>query len=75
MSLRQKAFSGIFWKFVEQISNGILGFIIRIALARLLTQDDYGLIGMLAVFIALSATFVDSGFGSALIQKRDRGRW
>jgi O-antigen/teichoic acid export membrane protein len=72
MSLKQKAFSGIIWKFVEQMSKGILGFGIGIVLARLLTPSDYGLIGMLAIFIALSTTIIDSGFDAALIQKRDR---
>ncbi len=72
MSLKQKAFSGILWKFIEQASVGIAGFVISIVLARLLSPSDYGLIGMLSVFIALSSTIVESGFGSALIQKRDR---
>lgn len=39
-------------------------------LARLLSPDDYGCIGMLAIFIAVSMTFIDGGFGSALIQKK-----
>lgn len=71
-NLKQKAFSGILWKFVEQASIGIVGFVISIVLARLLTPSDYGLIGMLAVFIALSNTLIDSGFASALIQKKNR---
>lgn len=72
ISLKQKAFSGIMWKFVEQASNSVLGFIISIILARLLMPSDYGMIGMLAIFIALSTTIIDSGFGSALIQKKNR---
>lgn len=71
-SLKQKAFSGILWKFVEQASNGFVGFIISIVLARLLTPSDYGLIGMLAIFLALSSVIIDSGFGMALIQKKNR---
>ena len=70
--LKQKAYSGIIWKFVEQASVGIVGFVISIVLARLLTPSDYGLIGMLAIFMALSTTIIDSGFGSALIQKKNR---
>ena len=71
-SLKQKAFSGILWKFIEQACNSVLGFIISIILARLLMPSDYGIIGMLTIFIALSTTIIDSGFGSALIQKKDR---
>ena len=41
-------------------------------MARLLTPADYGILGMIAVFIAISRTFVDSGFGNALIRKLDR---
>lgn len=47
-------------------------FVIGIILARLLSPDDYGLIGMLAIFIAVSQTFIDSGMGNALIQKKNR---
>lgn len=71
-SLKQKALSGITWSFIEQASNSLLRFVISVVLARLLMPSDYGLLGMLAVFIALSSTFIDSGFSAALIQKRDR---
>ena len=43
-----------------------------LVLARLLLPSDYGMIGMLSVFLAISQTFVDSGFSSALIQKNNR---
>lgn len=45
-------------------------FISGIILARLLTPNDYGCIGMLAIFMVLAETFIDGGFGSALIQKK-----
>ena len=47
-----------------------VSFFSNVVLARLLTPDDYGCIGMLMIFIALSNTFIDGGFGSALIQKK-----
>ena len=47
-------------------------FVIGIKLARLLVPEDYGLIGMLAIFMVLSNTFVDSGMGQGLVQKINR---
>ncbi len=49
-----------------------LQFVMGLILARLLLPADYGLIGMLAIFLAISQTFIDSGFSTALIQKKDR---
>lgn len=63
--------SGLIWKFLER--GGVQGiqFIIQIVLARLLTPADYGVIGLITVFIAIANVFVQSGLGSALIQKKD----
>lgn len=72
MSLREKTKKGIVWSFIERFSVQFLQFIIGLILARILLPSDYGIIGMLAIFIAISQTFVDSGFSSALIQKKDR---
>jgi len=72
LSLKQKTASGFFWSAAERFSVQGLQFVIGIILARLLLPSDYGLIGMLAIFLALSQVFIDSGFSSALIQKKDR---
>lgn len=48
----------------------ILSFIANMILARLLSPSDFGVIGMIMVFVYISNTFIDSGFGSALIQKK-----
>jgi len=69
--LKQQTITGMIWSFVERFGSVMLQFIANIVLARLLTPDDFGLIGMIMVFIAISNTIVDSGFSSALIQKRD----
>ena len=50
-------------------------FVLGIIVARLLLPSDYGLIGMLAIFLAISQTFIDSGFGTALIQKKTGMNW
>lgn len=69
--MKNKIFSGFFWKFNEQISSQIVTFILSIVLARILTPKDYGTVALINVFITLADVFVTSGFGSALIQKRD----
>lgn len=70
--LRQQATSGVIWGFVERFSVQGVHFIINIIMARLLTPEDYGLIGMLAIFMSLSQVFIDGGFSSALIQSKNR---
>lgn len=70
--LRSKATHGVIWSAVELYSVQGVQFILQLILARLLTPHDYGLIGMLAIFMALSQVFIDGGFSKALIQKRDR---
>lgn len=71
-SLKQKTKKGMLWGFVERFSLQIIQFVIGIILARLLSPSDYGIIGMLSIFIAISQTLIDSGFSNALIQKKDR---
>lgn len=60
------------WSAVERFSTQGVQFLFGILLARLLTPDDYGMIAMLTIFMAVSQTFIDSGFGNALIRKTDR---
>lgn len=71
-NLRQQALQGTKWAAIEKFSLQIIQFVLGIVLARLLTPDDYGTIGMLSVFIAISNVFIDSGFSSALIRKIER---
>jgi O-antigen/teichoic acid export membrane protein len=71
-SLKEKTIKGVFWSSIERFSVQGIQFILGIIMARLLTPADYGVIGMLAVFLAVSQTFVDSGFSSALIRKQNR---
>lgn len=70
-SLKAKILSGMIWSFVQRFGTMAISFVSNIVLARLLTPDDYGTIGMLMIFIAVANTFVDGGFGSALIQKKE----
>lgn len=69
--LKQKTIKGVSWSFVEQILTRGVNFIIGIILARLLSPTDYGLVGMIGVFIAVSQIFIDGGLASALIREKD----
>lgn len=69
-NLKQKAASGMVWTALQKYSQMIIHFISGIILARLLTPFDYGCIGMLSIFMVLAESFIDGGFGSALIQKK-----
>lgn len=71
-SLKKKTLQGALWTLLERLGTQVVGFVVTIVLARLLTPTDYGVIGMLAVFMSISQMFIDFGFGSALIRKKDR---
>lgn len=69
-NLKQKAAAGMVWTALQKYSTMFISFISGIILARLLTPYDYGCIGMLSIFMVLAESFIDGGFGSALIQKK-----
>ena len=70
-SLKQKTIKGVSWSFVEQILTRGVNFVIGIILARLLSPTDYGLVGMMGIFIAISQIFIDGGLTNALIREKD----
>ncbi|MGL4801682.1 MAG: lipopolysaccharide biosynthesis protein, partial [Cetobacterium sp.] len=61
----------LIWKLLERGGTQGIQFVIQIILARLLTPEDYGLIAIIMIFIALANVFVQSGFSTALIQKKN----
>ena len=69
--LKNKTVKGVSWSFVEQVLTRGANFIIGIILARLLTPTDYGLVGMIGVFISVSQIFIDGGLSSALIRTKE----
>lgn len=71
LSLENRAIRGVFWSAIERLGPQAVQFIVSIVLARLLLPEQFGLIGMLALFVSLGHVFLDSGFGGALIQKQD----
>lgn len=66
-----KVLFGLFWKLMERGGTQGIQFIIQIILARLLVPEDYGVIALITIFIAIANIFVQSGFNTALIQKKD----
>jgi O-antigen/teichoic acid export membrane protein len=71
-SLKSKATSGFIWNAIQNFGTSFGQIVVGILLARILDPSDFGLIGMLSIFIALSQVFISSGMGSGLIQKQDR---
>ena len=71
-SLKQKTVNGVMWSSIDRFTTQGIQFVFSILIARLLLPSDYGVVAMLGIFLAVSQTFVDSGFGVALIRKIDR---
>ena len=70
--LKNKTVKGVAWSTIDRFSSLGIQFVVSIVMARLLTPDDYGLIGMLSIFLAVANSLIDSGFTQALIQKKNR---
>lgn len=71
-SLRNEAIKGMSWAAIEKFTSQAIAFILGIIMARLLAPADYGVIGMTGIFIGIAGTLVDSGLGTALIQKKEK---
>lgn len=63
--------SNLLWKSAERLSSQLVSFAVSIVLARILLPSDYGMVSMVMIFVTLANVFVESGFSSALIQKKD----
>ena len=70
-ALKKQTVIGVFWNFLEQILRKGVGIVTTLTLAWFLVPEDYGLIAMMAVFLAFSGLIMEGGFGQALIRKRD----
>lgn len=62
---------GLFWKFMEQGASQLVQFVVSVLLARLLGPEKYGIVVLILVFVNMLALFVQNGFATALIQKKD----
>ena len=71
-NLKQKTKKGLYWSAASNFANQGMRFVFGLILARLLSPDAYGVIGMLTVFLCVVQVFIDCGFSQALIAKQDR---
>jgi O-antigen/teichoic acid export membrane protein len=69
--LKARTVRALFWSLIERAALRVAQFLVSVVLARLLLPEQFGLIGMLSLFMAIAQSFLDSGFGSALIQKQN----
>lgn len=70
-TLKSKFFSGVIWTFVQNVGLRLLSFVFTVILTRILSPEEFGLIGMLSIFISVSLVFISSGFADALVQKSE----
>ena len=70
-SLKDKTVKGVAWSGIDNVAQFGVTFIVSIVLARLLSPDDYGLIGIITIFTAVCTALVNGGFTTALIRKKD----
>ena len=67
----RKVFSNLIWRLMERFGAQGVTFVVSIVLARILDPKVYGIVALVTVFTSILQVFIDSGFGSALIQKKD----
>ena len=70
-NLKTKAIKGVAWSATDNVLKYVVNFLITIILARLLSPEDYGLIGLISIFSAICTALIEGGFSSALIRKKD----
>ena len=72
VALKEKTITSLIWNAIERFMVQGGQFVIKILIARQISPDDYGLVGIVAVFLVLSDVIINGGFSQALIQKKDR---
>ena len=71
MGTEKKILTNFIWRFAERCGSQIVTFVVSVVLARILAPSDYGTITLVTVFTTILQVFVDSGLGTALVQKKD----
>lgn len=69
-TIKQETFNGVIWSSIDKFSSLGIHFVVGLVLARLLMPSDFGAIALLTIFYTISNSFIDSGFGTALIRKQ-----
>lgn len=70
-NFKGKVLNGLFWKLLEQTGYQGIQFVVALVLARLMSPEEYGTISLIMIFITIANTFIQSGFATALIQKKE----
>lgn len=70
-NLKSKTLTGMIWTFSDTIGTQVIQLIVQIILARLLLPRDFGVVGIILVFIAISNVFIDGGFSNGLIRDKE----
>jgi O-antigen/teichoic acid export membrane protein len=70
-SNKNKTIAGLIWSLTETVASRGIQFIVMIILARFLSPAEFGIIGMIMIFIEVSNSFIDSGFSQALVREKD----
>jgi len=71
MSLRKQAVSGMIWTFLQQFGSQLISFVVSLVLARLLLPEEFGLIGMLTIFMGIGSALFNGGLTSSLIRTQE----
>ncbi len=69
--LKEKTIRGVGWSALDNVLSYAMTFVIGVILARLLSPDDYGLIGLIGIFTGICNCFINAGFSNALIRKKE----
>ena len=70
MSLKARTVKTIKWSTIDRVSAQVIYAAVGVVLANELSKEDFGLVGALTIFQAFAMIFVDSGFGAALLHKK-----
>lgn len=70
-SLKDKSINAFLWVLVDKIGGSVANFVVTVILARLLLPADFGLVAMVMVFFEISSSFIQSGFGFALVREKE----
>ena len=71
MSTSKKVVNSFIWRLAERFGAQIVTFVVSVILARILDPEVYGLIALVTVYTSILQVFIDSGLGTALVQKKD----
>lgn len=71
-SVKEETIKGAKWNFIQRLTVQPVQLVFGMVLARLITPEEMGILGLTAIFFAIAGTLADSGFGAAIIRKLDR---